>query len=180
LNITQLQYGGVWQFGRSIGLADATLIAEADMQWNTNQPPVDGPGAERLVRAGNFGVASWNQQGYVCNPGPLDNGIINKCDVDGFATPFSMGYKLRIQSVSPQFGPGVTLTPAFTFGHDITGYSADFAITGGRITYGAFLRADVRQSSFVELGAFWYRRGTPYDPMRDRGQYTLTMGWNIR
>lgn len=180
LNITQLQYGAIWQFGRHVGLSDASLIAEADMQWNTNQPPLDGPGAERLVRAGNFGLANWNQQGYVCNPGPLENGIVNKCNVDGFATPFSMGYKIRAQTVSPQVGPGVTLIPTLMFGHDITGYSADFAITGGRITYGAALRADVRTDYFLELAASWYRRGTEYDPVRDRGQYTFSIGWNLR
>jgi len=72
------------------------------------------------------------------------------------------------------------MTPAFTIGHDITGYSADFAITGGRIAYGATLRTDIRAQYFMELGASWYRRGTAYDPVRDRGQYTFVFGWNIR
>jgi hypothetical protein len=180
LNINQLQYGGIWQIGRYIGLSDATIIAEADMQWNTNQPPLDGPGAERLVRAGNFGLASWNQNGYTCTTGPLSNGIINSCDVDGFTTPFSMGYKVRFTTTTPQFSKGITMTPAFTIGHDISGYSADFAITGGRIAYGATLRTDIRAQYFMELGASWYRRGTAYDPVRDRGQYSFVFGWNIR
>lgn len=179
LNITQLQYGGIWQIGRVIGRTDTTLIGEAQMQWNTNLPPIDGPDAERLVRAGNFGLASWNQQGYVCDPGPLSNGIINSCELDGFTTPFAMGYKLRLQTNVP-VKPGVTLTPALTFGHDITGFSGDFAITGGRVTYGAFLRMDVRNVYFLELGGSWYRRGTTYDSMRDRGQYTFVWGYNLR
>jgi hypothetical protein len=32
----------------------------------------------------------------------------------------------------------------------------------------------------VEASALWYRRGTPYDPMRDRGQYTIVVGYNLR
>ena len=181
LNINQLQYGATWQFGRSLGLPDAMLIAEADMQWNTNMPPVDGPNAQRLVRAGNFGLADWSEQGYVCTPGPLSNGVINKCSIDGFTTPFSMGYKVRAQNTFPAFGRGVTPTVALTFGHDVTGYSGDFAITGGRITLAAFLRADMpKQKYFFEFSAFWYRGGTAYDPMRDRGQYTATMGINLR
>ena len=180
MNILQLQYGGAWQFGRLVGLNDATLVAEALMSWNTNNPPTDGPNAERLLRAGNFGLASWSEKGYTCNPGPLENGIVNFCDVDGFQTPFAMGYKMRAQTVLPQFGPNISLTPYLTFTHDITGWSADFSIQGGRVTYGAGFRADIRQAYFVEASALWYRRGTPYDPMRDRGQYTVVVGYNLR
>jgi hypothetical protein len=180
MNINQLQTGAVWQFGRHVGLSDATLAGEAMMHWNTNNPPTDGPNAERLLRGGNFGLADWSEQGYVCDPGPLANGIITECEIEGFQTPFSMGYKLRAQTTTPQFGPGVTLTPALAFGHDITGYAADFSILGGRISYGAFLRVDIRQASFFELGATWYRRGTPYDSIRDKGQYTFVVGWNLR
>jgi hypothetical protein len=179
LNVVQLQGGGTWQFGRLVGLSDMTLTGEALVAWNTNQPSVNGPNAERLGRAGNFGLASWDQQGYQCDPGPLSNGIINKCATDGFVTPFAAGYKLRLATV---FNPtaGVSLVPAVTFNHDITGFSADGAITGGRKTYGAFLRSDLFQEYFAELGGFWYSRGTEYDPARDRGQYTIVVGYNLR
>jgi hypothetical protein len=180
MNIAQLQYGGVWQFGRHVGLTDATLTGEALMSWNTNNPPTDGPNAERLQRTGNFGLANWSEEGYTCDPGPLPNGIINFCDIEGFQTPFAMGYKLRAQTVLPQFGPGISLTPWLHFTHDITGYSADYAITSGRITYGAGLRVDVRQSYFIELSALWFRRGTEFDPIRDRGHYTIAMGYNLQ
>ena len=79
-----------------------------------------------------------------------------------------------------QFGPNISLTPYLTFSQDITGWSADFSIQGGRITYGGGFRADIRQTYFVEASALWYRRGTPYDPMRDRGQYTIVVGYNLR
>lgn len=180
MDVTQWQYGGIWQFGRHIGLSEATLVAEADMQWNTNQPPLDGPGAERLGRSGNFGLASWSENGYSCNPGPLSNGIVNTCEIDGFATPFSMGYKVRVQNTFPQMGPGLTVTPAFTLGNDIRGYSVDNAIVGGRVMYAAALRIDVRQACWLELGGTWYRRNTAFDAIRDRGAYTFSMGWNIR
>jgi len=180
MNILQLQYGGAWQFGRLVGLNDATLVAEALMSWNTNNPATDGPNAERLLRAGNFGLASWSEEGYTCDPGPLENGIVNFCDVDGFQTPFAMGYKMRAQTVLPQFGPNISLSPYLTFTQDITGWAADFSIQGGRVTYGAGFRADIRQTYFVEASALWYRRGTPYDPMRDRGQYTVVLGYNLR
>jgi hypothetical protein len=179
LNVVQLQGGGTWQFGRLVGLSDVTLTGEAVMIWNTNQPSVNGPGAERLGRAGNFGLASWDQQGYACDPGPLSNGIINKCATDGFTSPFAMGYKLRLATIFNP-APGVSIIPAVTFNQDITGFSADGAVVGGRRTYGAFLRTDVLQEYFVELTGLWYRRNTEYDPARDRGQYTFAIGYNLR
>jgi hypothetical protein len=179
MNMLQLQYGGVWQFGRLVGLSDATLAGEALMSWNTNNPPTDGPNAERLLRVGNFGLANWSEQGYTCNPGPLTSGAINYCQIDGFQTPFAMGYKLRAATVLPQKGP-VSLVPYLFFGQDLTGYSTDFSIVSGRISYGLGFRADVRQTYFIEATALWYRRGTTFDALRDRGQYTVTLGYNLR
>lgn len=180
---SQLQLGGTWQLGRALGMSNATLMAEADMQWNTNLPPVDGPGAIRIGRYGNFGDADWtNTEGYVCDPGPLSNGIVNKCTIDGFATPFAMGYKVRLQNTFPNVGLGVSLTPVVTFGHDVTGYTVDqFTVVGGRVSLAAFLRADTpRHKYFVELGALFYRGDTEWDLQRDRGQYTCTLGVNLR
>jgi len=76
-------------------------------------------------------------------------------------------------------GP-VSLLPYLTFGHDITGYSADLSITSGRISYGLGFRADVRQAYFIEASALWYRRSPTYDTLRDRGQYTIAIGYNLR
>ena len=179
----QLQFGGTWQFGRAIGRPNATLTAEADMQWNTNLPPVDGPGAIRIGRYGNFGDASWtNTQGYVCDPGPLSNGVVNKCEIAGFATPFAMGYKVRLQDTFPNAFKGVTVTPVLTLGHDVTGYTVDqFTVVGGRVSLAAFARFDMpRQKYFVEMGALWFRSDAAWDPQRDRGQYTWTFGINLR
>ena len=179
INVTQAQFNGTWQFGRHVGLSDALLIAETDMQWATNHPGSQGPNAERFGRYGNFGLAGWDQQGYACNPEQLSNGIINSCDVDGFGTPFAMGYKIRAQTTSPQVGPGLTFTPALTLGNDVAGYSTDGAILAGRLAVSAFLRVDLRQRAFLELAGTWYRQAA-YDPLRDRSLYTVVYGINLR
>ena len=44
---------------------------------------------------------------------------------------------------------------------------------------GVVAALDIRAQYFIELGASWYRRGTAYDPVRDRGQYTVTFGINL-
>lgn len=183
VNTNQLQVGGTWQLGRALGMSNATLTAETDMQWNTNLPPVDGPDAIRIGRYPNFGDADWtNTEGYVCNPGPLDNGIVNKCEIAGFATPFAMGYKVRLQNTFPNVFAGVTVSPVVTFGHDITGYTVDqVTVVGGRVSLEAFTRFDTpRQKYFVEVGALWFRGDAAWDPLRDRGQYWCTLGINLR
>jgi hypothetical protein len=179
MNVTQAQFGGMWQLGRYLRLPDTLLIAEMDMQWATNHPGTDGPNAERLGRYGNFGAAAWNQQGYVCTPGPLSSGVINKCQIDGFATPFAAGYKVRLQTTTPQVGPGLTFKPVFTLGNDITGFSTDGAILGGRLSFAALLRIEHLQRTFVELGGTWYRHAT-FDPLADRSVYTIVYGVNLR
>jgi hypothetical protein len=183
VDTNQLQFGGTWKFGRAIRRPNATLTAEADMQWNTNLPPVDGPGAIRIGRYGNFGDADWtNNEGYVCNPGPLANGIVNQCEIAGFATPFAMGYKVRLQDTFPNAFKGVTVTPVLTLGHDVTGYTVDqFTVVGGRVSLAAFARFDMpAQKYFVELGALWFRNNAAWDSQRDRGQYACTFGINLR
>ena len=179
LDVAQLQLGGTWQFGEHVHLADATLTAETNLQWATNHPGLDGPNAERLLRYGNFGVADWNQQGYVCSPGPLSNGMVNKCSVDGFVTKFAAGYKLRAQAVVPMTGSGLTFVPVLLFNHDLTGFSADGAILAGRLSLTGILRVLLRQKYIVEGGVTVYDRGAEWDFLRDRGQYTVTFGINL-
>ena len=178
-DITQVQYGGTWQFGELIGLPDATLTGEADMQWATNLPPKDGPGAIRLGRFGNFGESNWtNDRGYVCTPGPNANGQVNRCEIKGFVTPFAMGYKLRLATSFPR-GPRVTFVPAFLFGQDITGFTADQAsISGGRLTYQLSMRTILYQNYYIDIAATRYNKAT-WDPLKDKGQYVVAFGYNF-
>jgi hypothetical protein len=180
MNITQLQYGGTWQFGQHVGLPDATLTAEADMQWNTNLPPIDGPHPYRLGRLGNFGEANWtNDQGYVCNPGPLENGVVNRCEIKGFVTNFAWGYKLRLATSFPQ-GPALTFIPALTWGQDVKGFSADaITVVEGRWLIGVFLRTLIYQNYYVDLNAVRYNPHAKWDPLQDKGQYTFAFGMNF-
>ena len=179
MDVAQLQLGGTWQFGEHIRLKDATLTGEVNGQWATNHPGLDGPNAERLGRYGNFGTANWNQQGYVCDPGPLDNKIINKCEIDGFVTDYAVGVRLRAAANLPQPSLGITWTPVLSLQDDLYGYSVDGAILEGRISLGAFLKASLREKYFFEAGVVVPNRGAEWDPAADRGQYSLTIGMNL-
>jgi hypothetical protein len=174
-NVTQAQFGATAQIGQLLHLSNAQLIGETDMQWATNHPGLE---KERIGRYGNFGVATWN--GGNCDPNPASNGIVNKCQVTGFGTPFAWGYKLLALASLPGNKFGFTLTPSFTFGNDPVGYSVDGMIVGGRVFYGPSLRIDLRQRYFAIVSATGYRRGAEFDPMRDRGIYSFVFGINLQ
>jgi hypothetical protein len=179
LNVNQFQFGGTAQIGPLLRLRNATLTTEANMMWHTNLPPVDGPGAERILRFGNFGYANYSEPGGECPPMPLPNGIVHKCEVDGFATPFAMGVKSRFATVFPQFWRQLTMTPAVAFGFDPVGFSSDGSITGGRVSAAGLLRINQGQRYYGEVGATWFRRGAEWDANRDKGVYTFTFGINL-
>lgn len=179
MDVTQLQLGGTWQFGQHVGLPDATLAAEVDMQWNTNMPDINGPHAYRLGRFGNFGQAAWDQPGYVCDPGPNANGVVNRCELEGFVTHSSWGYKLRL-ATSFQKGPGLTFVPSLTWGQDVKGWSADqMTVSEGRWSLTAFLRTIVDQNYYLDLGAALFNPDARWDPLQDKGQYTVAFGMNF-
>ena len=122
LNVVQLQGGGTWQFGRLVGLSDMTLTGEALLAWNTNQPVRQraerrAAGARRQLRPGLLGPA-----GLPCDPGPLANGIINKCDDRRVRDPVRAGLQApggdRLQpqppglALDPGRSPSTTTSPA--------------------------------------------------------------------
>ena len=165
VNVTQLQFGGTVQFSPLRGLYDVSLTAEADFQW---VPGLPGTDQERLGRYGSFGTAEYNG---AC---PQTGGV-NVCNVAGFVTSFAWGYRVSAQASLPQRG-SVTLVPVLFLGQDVQGYSADSQIVQGRLTGGAALRAIYLQRFYAQIGATWFRRNTEFDPLRDRGAYTLAAG----
>ena len=172
LNTTQFQFGGSAQIGQYFHMSDLQVTAETNMMWATNLPGLD---RERILRWGGWGYASFGPNGD-CNPSPQPNHIVNKCEVAGFATPFNMGYRFRLNATLPQFGPGITVTPVFAFNQDVTGHAVDGTMIGGRVNFAATVRWDWRQRYFVDTGVTWYRRGTTWDPLRDSGLYLLALG----
>jgi len=183
LNITQLQFGGTAQVGPILGLRNATLTAETAMQFVNNMPANDGYGAERLLRFGNFGYANFDGPNGACTDtleNPQPNGIVNKCELDGYVTAFSMGVKTRFATPLPQFGKGIGLTPVAVFGFDPFGFSAGGEIMGGRMSLAGVLRADIKQRFFAETGFTWFRRSADWDANRDKGIYYTTFGINLQ
>jgi hypothetical protein len=179
MDITEAQFGGTWQFGELVGLGDATLTGEIDYQWNTNYPDIEGERAYRLGRFGNFGEANWdNDIGYQCQPGPLANLVVNRCQVEGFVTETAWGYKLRAATVFPR-SPKLTYAPSLTWTHNPGGTSADQGThMEDRWQIVLALRTLLYQNYYIDLAAVRYNHGAEWDPLQDKGQYTVALGIN--
>ncbi len=164
VNRTQLLVGGTVDLSPAIGLSDASITAEAAFQWATNLPGTD---TERIGRNPNFGSAEFN--GFCA-------GGFNVCDVTGFATRFAWGYRLVARMTFPQAATGLDLQPIVAWAQDINGYGVDGGLLQGRWVAALFLRGIYQRRFVVEAGRTWIRSDTPFDPLRDKGAYTLAAG----
>lgn len=176
-NKTQLLLGGKVDLSSAIGLADAVLTAETSMQWLTNLPGVD---QERIGRNANWGQAGWNG---TCTPNPRGSNpalpTLNDCSTNGFATPFSWGYRLLAQFSLPRPATGLDLQPSLLWSQDVKGYAGDGSLVQGRWTAGLLLRAVYQQVFFAEIGRVWIRSDTDYDGLRDKGVFLITAGMRL-
>jgi Protein of unknown function (DUF1302) len=163
-NRTQLILGGRFDLSPTLGLADAQLTAETAMQWLTNLPGLD---QERIGRNVNFGTAAYD--------GTCQGGL-NVCSTQGFATRFSLGYRLLAQFSLPRPATGLDLQPVLLWSQDLKGYAADGSMIEGRYSAAFLLRAVYQQVFFVELGRTWLRHDTAFDPLRDKSVYLITAG----
>jgi hypothetical protein len=168
---TQLLLGGQVDLSSAVGLADASLAAEAAGQWVGNLPDTD---EERIGRNGNWGPAA---SGGVCQP--LAQQTEGGCKTDGFATEFSWGYRLFTTITLPRPARGIDLHTLLSWSHDVQGYSVDGGLAEGRHVLNLRIQAIFQRAWFVEVGRSWVNSNTDYDPARDKDTYTLALGFTF-
>jgi len=155
----------------------------------------DSANGVRYGRGFVFGAAnapSYNLAAYTGLPGALgalgklltQNGtcpILNAvgqagCQAAGFATPFSMGYRLRSQlAYQNVWESGITLKPTLFFSSDVSGYSVDRQFNSGRRSIQASLIAEFGKYWTAQLSSVTYSRSASWDPLRDRGYYAASL-----
>jgi hypothetical protein len=195
---SQLVLGFQWDLGNTPNISDMALVGETSMQWIHNLPDTS---EERLGRNGLFGESA-DPDGSCPqpNPGldpfyplppqfegllpagmppPVSGGVgLSSCDVDGFATDFSWGYRLLATATFPYPGLGVDLQPVMLWTHDVEGYSADGLQLEDRRVLALRLRGIFQRMFFVEAGRTFIGIGgdAKYDAFRDREVITLAAG----
>jgi hypothetical protein len=165
---SQLLLGGQLDLSSAVGLADASLAAEASGQWVSNLPDSK---EERIGRNGNWGAAAVNG---VCPS--LTRQTEGGCNTDGFATEYSWGYRLFAAITLPRPARGVDLYTLLAWNHDVDGYSVDGSQVEGRRLINLRLQMIFQRAWFIELGRTWINSNTDYDPARDKDTYTIAAG----
>ena len=178
LHKTQFQVNGIKGFSNVLGAGTFTVAGEVGMQWAGVPSSLDGI---RYGRSFVFGLANSPTYNLGAYPGALtQNGacpILNTagqagCANDGFATPFSWGYRLRGQlAYTNAFDSGVTLKPTLSWSSDEKGYSVDGMFNKGRRVLGLSLGLEYAKKYNAEIGYVTYNRSAAYDPLRDRDYY---------
>jgi hypothetical protein len=189
---TQFQLNAVRAMPGIAGAKSMTLAGEVAFQW-ANVP--DSANGVRYGRNFVFGAAnapSFNLGAYTGLPGALgavgrlltQNGrcpILNAvgqagCVSEGFATPFSMGYRLRGQlTYADVWGSGLTLKPTLFFASDVSGYSVDGQFNSGRRAIQASLIGEFAKHWTVQLSSVTYSHSASWDALRDRDYYSASL-----
>lgn len=178
LHKTQFQVNALQGFSDVLGARTLLVAGEVGMQWADVPSNTDGV---RYGRSFVFGIAdspAYNLEAYppaltqggVCPP--LNTAGQTGCRNDGFATPFSWGYRVRGElTYIDVLGSRVTLKPTLSWNQDVRGYSVDGQFNQGRRTLGLSLGMEYAKRYKASLGYVTYNHSADWDPLRDRDYY---------
>lgn len=178
--VMQLNLGAGHPFGHIAG-GDVKLSGEIGIKHVIGLP--DTYSGRRYGRADVFGAAA-SQQTPNCAPNPTLAASLtaaqlaaynDRCSTKGFVTPYSAGYRLRLEDKFVAVAPGLDLTPSLTWAHDVSGYSYDQVFSQGRMIAIASLSGSYENHYTFNM---FYDRigGGTYNVLRDRSFYGATVG----
>ena len=164
----QLQVGGATEIPDVLGSAGLSLGGELVYKRVLDLPdPAD-------VRFGRSEVFGQGPVDGVCPP-PADP---IACTFDGYVSPDSFGYRLRASLRYPQVATGLDLTPSLVFGHDVSGWAADWLLNEGRMFANVSVTARFggHWSAAIAWQSMW---GGTYNNMRDRSTAQVHLGYQF-
>jgi hypothetical protein len=115
-------------------------------------------------------------------PGPV-NGVCTvstgdparQCSLRGYHTADAWSYRLRLEARLPELAPALASRLVAGFGHEVKGWSGDYAINQGRRIMSLGWLLEYRKRYFAEMTyvGIW---GGDYNPMIDRDTLALAAG----
>jgi hypothetical protein len=118
----------------------------------------------------------------VYGPGPV-NGVCTvmtgdaarQCSLRGYQTASAWSYRLRLDARLPEVLPRLATKLVAGFGHEVKGWSGDFAINEGRHTLSLGCQFEYAKRYFADLAyvGIW---GGDYNPLKDRDTLALSAG----
>jgi hypothetical protein len=110
----------------------------------------------------------------VCRGRSLDTG--GGCDVDGYATDFSWGYRLLAIATLPVPKYGVEFSPILRWFHDVEGYAVDGSQHQDRQALRLQFNTVFQRRFFLNISRTWLKSDTEYDAARDKDAWILVAG----
>jgi hypothetical protein len=133
-------------------------------------PGLPDPALRRYGRADVFGPGPVNG---VCTA--MTGDAARQCSLRGYHTANAWSYRLRLDTRLPELASGLETKLTAGFGHEVRGWSGDFAINEGRHMLSAGCQFEYRKRYFADLHyvGIW---GGDYNPTTDRDTLALSAG----
>jgi hypothetical protein len=133
-------------------------------------PGLPDASVRRYGRADVFGPGPFNG---VCVP--MTGDTARQCSLRGYQTASAWSYRLRMETRLPEALPGLSTRLVAGFGHEVKGWSGDFAINEGRRMLSLGTQFEYGKRYFVDLAyvGIW---GGDYNPIVDRDTLALNAG----
>ena len=165
----QLNLGLVHGLPPLLGAAGGNVGVELAYK---NVPDLSDPSVMRFRRSDVYGQAP---VGAAACPATAS---AKTCSMDGYVSANAFAYRLRAGLRYPQVVAGLDLIPSLAFGHDVSGWSEDGAISKGRQFAVLSLKAEFRKSFVAEL-AWQPTWGGAYNNLKDRSTTSLSVGYRF-
>lgn len=162
----------------------AQLQLNAQRRWDAFGMPLTGLVEVQVKHTPGLPDQTVRRYGRndVYGPGPV-NGVCTvstgdparQCSMRGYQTANAWGYRLRLEARLPAPVPGLAPKLSASFGHEVKGWSGDYAINEGRRMLQLGCQLEYRKRYFVDVSylGIW---GGDYNPTVDRDTLALSAG----
>jgi hypothetical protein len=184
-DVSQAQFTLIKFFDQFMGASRMSVISEVGATYVHGLPSLD---EARYGRSGTFGIGSIpraNGQDF-CTDGLFGSGALananpENCNLDGFTTDFSWGYRARAVWNYPNAIAGVNLNPQLAFTHDVEGYAPNPGgnFIEGRKSVGVSLEAVYQNSITGNIGYTNFFGGEPYNELTDRDFVSASVSYSF-
>lgn len=182
-DISQIQMTAIQFFDQVLGASRLSVAAEVGATYVHDLPDAKDLG----IRYGRFDMAGLGLLAGTTDLTGLErceaaSNVAGSCDLDGYTTDFSWGYRARASLSYADVFAGVNLTPTLSWSHDVQGYapSPGGNFTEGRMSAGASLRADYLNAYSANLS---YNRfmgaESGLNPFKDRDNVSLSVSYSF-
>jgi hypothetical protein len=135
---------------------------------------------ERFGRAFTFGGAGLGASKCSLVTASTQDNVRWGCANEGYMTPFSWGYRVRVSADYPQiFGTSWQVTPSLFFAHDVDGTSVDNQLLEKRKTVALGLLFDLNKAHKINLNYTYFSNDAKYNITARHDNYSVSYSYTF-